>query len=194
MAWISAAVAVVGAVMSNVGANKDRHAAEAARKDEMAFEQQRYDDWQAVYGSVQDNLSNYYSNLTPEYIETQGLEAVEIERAKALGRLDVDMAQRGITDSGIAGKQLKDIELGTAEQRATVRATAPSLVAEEQSRFLQIGLGQNPDESMSRMLANQAITKENRAGQSSRAAGDAIGSALTEVGTALADYNKGGSQ
>lgn len=188
MTWVVVGAAAIGAVASNVSSNRASGDAKAANKAQMASEQRKYDEWNAVYGSVQDNLANYYGSLTPEYIETQGLEAVETERAKTLERLDVNLAQRGITDSGIAGRLVKDVELDTAQQRAQVRATAPVIAAEEQSRFLQIGLGQNPGESMSRTLAQQAQTKSLEARSAQQAAGEATQAFVQEAGTALSDY------
>jgi len=190
MSWVAVGVVAVGAIGSNVAANKAANTAKDAQKNQLAFEQQKLADWNRVYGPIQDNLSNYYANLTPEYIETQGLEAVELERAKALERVEVNLAQRGITDSGIASRVVKDVELNTAQQRAQVRATAPTMVAEEQSRFLQIGLGQNPGESMSRSLANQSLQRGAESAAASQAAGKATQAFFSEAGTALSDYIK----
>jgi hypothetical protein len=147
------------------------------------------DEWNEVYGPVQDNLADYYNNLTPEYYETLGLENLEQERQTALTRLDENLAQRGIDpSSGISASLHAQSELEGAEGRAEIRRDAPRMAAEDKSRFLQIGLGQNPTESLSRTMANQASAAQQRATQSEQAAGQAIGSAVSTAGTALVDY------
>ena len=67
MTWGLTAVAgatVIGAGMQASSASDAADAAAQASAEELAFAQQQYDDWQEVYGPIQDNLSDYYSNLT----------------------------------------------------------------------------------------------------------------------------------
>lgn len=190
VAWVGAGIAAVGAVSANVGANKARNSAEAQSRDALAFEQNKLDDWNEVYGPVQDNLSDYYSNLTPEYYETLGLESFAQEQQTAITRLDESLAQRGLDPaSGISASLRAQSELEGAEGRASIRRDAPRAVAEDKSRFLQIGLGQNPGSSLSNEMSNQARSAQQRATASEQAAGQAVGSAISSVGTALVDYN-----
>jgi len=184
-----AGASIVGGIMSSNSASKDRKAASAASSANLAFEQGRYDDWQEVYGPIQDNLADYYTNLTPEYYETIGLEAFEQERTTAMTRLDESLAQRGIDpSSGISASLHAQSELEGAEGRANIRRDAPRMAAEDKSRFLQIGLGQNPGDSLSRTMGNQAQSAQQRANQSAQAAGQAVGAAVSTAGTALVDY------
>ena len=192
MSGIATAVigsAVVGGVVASNSADKASRTAKQLSSDQLAFEQQRLDEWNEVYGPVQDNLADYYNNLTPEYYETLGLENLEQERQTAMTRLDENLAQRGIDpSSGISASLHAQSELEGAEGRAEIRRDAPRMAAEDKSRFLQIGLGQNPTESLSRTMANQASAAQQRATQSEQAAGKAIGSAVSTAGTALVDY------
>lgn len=180
--------AAVGAVGSNIAANKAAGASERASQRtseasdaELAFAKERYSDWKAVFGDLQENLANYYENLSPELIEAQGIQAIEQERAVALERIDQQFAQRGIGTSGLAQQAKTDVNIATAQDRAKVRAEAPMRVAQEQSRFLQIGLGQNPEGSVQQSLARRtqqqnllASQRQSQAFQAAQASGQAI--------------------
>lgn len=187
--------AVLGAVVSSNAAGKATDAASKASQSELAFNQQRYDDWKAVYGPIQDNLSDYYSNLSPDMYEAQGLEAFNAEYQKAQDAVATSLAQRGITDSGLSAQLEQQGAISAAQNRAAIRMDAPAKVAELQSNFLQIGLGQDPSGDIAGTLARNTSTTQNIATQSQMAAGQAAGNAITEVGNAavaLANYNPNG--
>lgn len=180
---------VAGSLMGASQASNDRKAANKLSAAQMAFEKEKYQDWQDTYGNIEDNLAEYYNNLTPEYYATQGLEAVQKESEASQMRLQSSLAQRGIEDSGVSLALERQSDIGLAEQRATVRADAPRKVAEEKRGFLQVGLGQNPGSSMSNAMADQANQASARADASERAVGQGIASAVKEVGSALDDYS-----
>ena len=183
------AVAVGSAVISSSAASRDSKRAAAADKAALAFEQEKYDDWMNVYGDIQSNLGKYYNSLTPEYYEAVGLEAFKKERQTAMKRLDEQFAQAGISPrSGVALSIKSQNEMASARNRADIRRSAPSMAAEEKRQFLQVGLGQNPGAGVGTQLSNQAIAANQRAAQSSQAAGQAMSSAVSTVGTALGDY------
>ena len=189
----AAVIGVGGSMIAGKSASKATKAAAQSEAAALEFEQQRYDDWKEVYGPIQTNLANYYSNLTPEYYETIGLETFEQESQVAMQRLDESLAQRGITDSGISASLQLQNELEGAEGRAAIRRDAPRMAAEDKTRFLQIGLGQNPAQAMSNALQREASGARSRASQAEATAGRAIGEGVAAVGTALVDYanNKG---
>tara|TARA_R110002153_G_scaffold195163_5_gene348569 strand:- start:2893 stop:3540 length:648 start_codon:yes stop_codon:yes gene_type:complete len=192
MSGIATAVigsAVIGGVVASNSASKANSTAKELSADQMAFEQRKLDEWNDVYGPIQDNLGDYYNNLTANYYETVGLENFAQEQQTAMTRLNESLAQRGIDPaSGIQASLTAQSELEGAEGRASIRRDAPRAVAEDKSRFLQIGLGQNPGNSMSSTLAQNSNAAQQRATASEQAAGQAIGSAVSTVGTALVDY------
>ena len=173
------------AVLGYSSSRKASKSASASSAASLAFEQQKYDDWQETYGGIEDNLAEYYSTLTPDYFEAQGLEAFQKEHQASTQRVQELLAQRGIQDSGIALASEVSGELSAATSRATIRAQAPALVAEEQRNFLQVGLGQNPGASYSRALSEKAGRDEASARVAEASAGRSISSAITTVGTAL---------
>lgn len=185
MSWIATAVigsAVIGAGAGIISSGKAAGAARDASEAEIAFARERYDDWKSTYGEIEDNLAEYYENLTPELLEVQGLEAFEQERDLALTNVRETLAQRGISTSGIAARAEIESELGGAEERARIRAEAPLRSAQERSRFLQIGLGQDPAGDVQSALSGAARSAEARATQSAGLAGQAVGSAVSTIG------------
>jgi len=191
MSWGYVAVAaatVVSAYMSKEEAKDARQEAGSAEERALAFEQEKYDDWQEVYGPLQENLSEYYINLSPDQYEVMGLEAIEEEKAASLRALNERLAQRGISDSGLAAAAELNIEMTALENRAEIRRAAPGAVAEQQLGFLQVGLGQDPSASMSQTLGQQALERSRRATAAEIAAGEASSAAISAVGTALSEY------
>jgi hypothetical protein len=121
MVAIAGASVVSGVMSSNAS---DRASKRAAGSDaaSLAFEQQKYDDWKETYGGIEDNLSEYYNSLTPEYYAARGLEAFQKEQQRAFTTIKSSLAQRGIEDSGIALAAERAFAQDAAIQRATIRA------------------------------------------------------------------------
>lgn len=189
--WVAGAVVVgtvAGAAISADAAKDASRTAAAANDASLAFEYEKYDDWQATYGSIQDNLSDYYQNLTPEYYAAVGLEAFNQEQQASMTRVEQSLAQRGLADSSLATSIEAQSELDAAETRAGIRRDAPAQARQEQSNFLSMGLGVNPGNSVSAALQSQANTATQYAQQSEIAAGQAIGTAVSSVGSAASDY------
>lgn len=193
MAFIAAAVisgvaAVGGGYLASKGASDAADTAAQSSAEQIAFEREKYNDFKATYGGIEENLSEYYSTLTPEYYEARGLEAFQQEQQLELSNIKASLAQRGIEDSGIALATETAFAQQGATGRAKIRAEAPSVAAEEQRSFLQVGLGQNPGTSYSQALSDKARQTETASQAASQVAGQAVGTAITTVGTGLSDY------
>lgn len=193
MSWGLVTVAgatVVSGAMGSRSASKAADASSDASAAQLAFEQERYDDWQAVYGPIQDNLSNYYQNVTPDYYASVGLETFEQQYQTSLQRMDETFAQRGIDpSSGLAASMESQAELSAAETRAGIRRDAVTQAAEDKSQFLQTGLGQNPASSVSGALSQQAQVAQQNSLAAQQAAGQAWSAAIPSVGRAIDAYN-----
>lgn len=181
-------VGILGAVTAKNSSDKATDAASASSAAELEFAKEQYDDWKQTFGGVEDNLAEYYENLTPGYIASQGLQAIETERAAATKRITQTLAQRGLTNSGLETAALSDLELQTATQKASVRATAEQQAAGEQLKFLSLGYGQNPQARVQNVLSGQANDDVNYATQQQVSSGQATQAAVETAGTALVDY------
>jgi len=183
-AGITAAATVGSAAYTANRASKAGKQAAGAEADSLAFAMEKYDDWQEVFGPIQQNLANYYSNLDADFIATQGLESYEVEKTRALQQVRGNLAERGISGGGVAAAVETDIALQSASERARIRAEAPMKVAQMQTNFLQVGLGQNPDTSLQTVLEGNAARANQRSVAASKAAGDAVASGVES----LVDY------
>jgi len=141
--------AVVGAGAGILGASKSSSAAARAgdqqaiaSKRQLAFQMQQYQDWKAVYGPIQDNLSNFYQNLTPDALIASGLKNYEQQHQATVQSLQRSFAQRGI-DSPAQDLLTQEASLRSAEAKATLRTDAPFKVAQAQQGFLDHNV-QNP--------------------------------------------------
>lgn len=191
MTWGAVAVAgatVVTGVMAKDSADGAQKSADKANKRSLAFEREKYEEWQATYGGLEDNMAAYYNQLTPEFYATQGLEAFQKEQQVAQERIKTSLAQRGIEDSGIALALEHQTAQEGAETRARIRAEAPGMAMQEKQGFLNAGLGLQPGQSYSTALSNQANVATQRANVAEQAAGQVIGTAVSTVGKATMDY------
>ncbi len=192
MSWVAAGVSAAAtlgsAYMTSKSADKATDAAEDAATAQITFERERYDDWKDTYGTVEDNLSGYFSTITPDFYAAQGLESFQKEQNASLARVREDYAQRGISDSGLAASTEAEFAIAGAESRARIRLEAPKKAREDQLRFLQVGLGLSPGSAYSSALSQEADRLQGNANSAQQAAGEATGSAVRSVGTALADY------
>ena len=184
-AAIAAVGAIGGSVISSRASSKDSKRAADAQNAQLSFDMERYDDWQNIFGGVQENLSNYYNSISPDYYVAAGLEAFEKEREAQMGKLNETLAQRGLSNSGLAATVATEDAISSAEARASIRREAPRQAREDQSRFLQIGMGQNPGSSVSSTLGSIAANAQTQANQASEAAGKAMSSAVSSTGKAI---------
>jgi hypothetical protein len=186
MPWAAAATVVAAGVSYSASQSASKRAASVAETD-LEFAQAQYQDWQDTFGSIQDNLADYYTNLTPEQVEAQDLEAFELEKKAVLDTIEQEFAQRGITTSGLHAGVIQDIEMDSALQRAQIRTNAPTKTRQAQQNFLQIGLGQNPANNLQNVLSNRASTSANEAAQAGAATAAAVSQATSSTFDILQD-------
>lgn len=114
--------------------------ATATAQDQLSFSKEQYADWKAVYGDIQKNLGDYYENLSGYSMAAQQLSAQAREYADAYRKVNQQLAQRGISQSGIAAAQDVAMASQSANTRAGIRAGAEDLARTKQAGFLQLGL------------------------------------------------------
>lgn len=158
MSVVAAAVvgsAALGAYTSSKSAKASSKAANAttasadaaaqlqydASSEQLAFSKQQYDDWQSIYGPIQDNLSSYYKNLSSDTVASLGIQNIEKEYNRSSQLLEQTLAKRGITNSGATTQGVTQLESARMLGRAEVQANAPMVAAQQKQGFLSIGLG-----------------------------------------------------
>ena len=126
------------------------------QKQQLEFQKEQYTDWKAIYGDLQENLGEYYKNLSGSTLVAPQLQAQAMEYQKALRETTQQLAQRGLSGSGMEAQALTSMAMQSAEQRAAIRASADQQVAEKKLQFLGIGLGQGTN--MLGTIAGQSQT------------------------------------
>lgn len=109
-------------------------------QEQLAFSKEQYADWKSVYGDVQKNLGDYYENLSGDSMAAQQLSAQAREYADAYRKVNQQLAQRGISQSGVAAAQDVAMASQSANTRAGIRAGAEDMARTKQAGFLQLGL------------------------------------------------------
>ena len=203
-----AGAAVIGAGASMYSGNKaakaankasDRAAASADAQTALGYEQldfnkQQYDDWNAIFGDTQKTLASYYNTLSPEFFASTGLQNIEQEYTRSRTQLDAALAKRGISNSGVAVDDFSTLEAARMMGRADIRNKAETQVRAEQMNFLAVGKGQqsqlqanisNSYGNLANSYGNQASTQyslannyTNQANQAYAGVGQAIGSGV----------------
>ena len=135
------------------------NASVAMSKEQIDFAKEQYNEWKAVYGDIQTNLGKYYNSLNASDYEAKGLNTVQQEYSIAKERINTELAQRGISDSGIAAVADINMNQRLAEVKANIRTTANEKVAEDKLKFLGVGLGQG-----SALLGVESAAANNAAG------------------------------
>lgn len=147
-AVVGAAASANAAKSSSKAASKAASSADVAAQlqyeassEQLAFSKQQYDDWQSIYGPIQDNLSSYYKNLSSDSVASLGIQNIEKEYSRSSQLLEQSLAKRGITNSGATTQSMTQLESARMLGRAEVQANAPMVAAQQQQGFLNAGLG-----------------------------------------------------
>lgn len=148
-AAIGAGSSVMSAKSASKASKKATSSADAAAQlqyeassEQLAFSKQQYEDWQNIFGPIQDNLSSYYKNLSSDTVASLGIQNIEKEYARSTQLLDQALAKRGITNSGATEAGLTQLEQTRMLGRAEVQTNAPMQAAQQKASFLSAGMGQ----------------------------------------------------
>lgn len=193
--------AVVGAgasMMASGSASDSADAATAASSQasaaQIAFSKEQYADWKKVFGDVQDNLSAYYKNLTPDAIEATGIQNINQQYSQANKQITQSLAQRGISSSGLEGQAMVDLAQKQAQDTANLKIQAPQMAANEKMKFLALGLNQgaNAVSGVNQAYGTQATLAANQANmynQQAASSSAGIGSSLSSGINSYMSYN-----
>lgn len=121
----------------------------AVAKENLDFQKDQYEDWKSIYGSLQQNLGDYYNSLGADKVAAMGLQAQQQEYQAAVKSIKTNAAARGLDGTTYAQSVEDAATLANASARAGIRATAADVAAQQKLGFLGVGLGQG-----SNMLAN----------------------------------------
>ncbi len=145
-------------------------------RDAQAQAQGLMDDWEETFGGLQDNLSEYYTNLDPVKFATQNKSNLSDSMAKQLKQFDESMASQGLQTAGMKQQAAKESAFALAQGNAQIDMAAPEQVAQMQQGFLNFGEGQR----------GSAINLMNSANNLTGSMAQAGASLVNSAGNALA--------
>ena len=194
---ITAGVTAAGAMASYSGAKtaakaQDRatQAASKSAKDQLEFNKQQYEDWQRVFGPVEQNLASFYNELNiPDYTAQLNTQAEAAYKA-AQNRLERNLDSRGLYNSGIKVRAEKDLANNLAQVKAANQSQARDIVENKKLRFLGLGLNNqgaligNINRSYGSLIQNQ-WNQAAIAGQQLQQANAGLSSSLNALGQQL---------
>ena len=165
--------------------------------EQLDFQKQQYSNWEDIFGPIQQNLSNYYKNLSSDTIASSGLQNIEQQYVTSRQSLDQALAKRGITNSGATAAGLTQLETARMLGKAQVQTNAPMMAAQQQSNFLAGGLGQqsqlqqgisNTYSNQMNMFGQQSLNKQNMSNQYANQAAQAYSGIGSSIGTGISSY------
>jgi hypothetical protein len=180
---ITATIGVGATLLTLDQANKAGARADKANKKALQFDMKKYDDWKKIYGPIEQNLSNYYQTLSPESYTAQGFQGIEAEFSKVKQNIEEQIAQRGLTDSGIAAATDQNLQIQKALAKAKVRQEAPAEIAKQKTAFLQGGEQRRSqaEQGISMALHNQASRADANAASAANAFGNLLNLGLSNL-------------
>lgn len=150
------AVGVVEGNQANVDAMQEFLTSMGAEGMERA--QGLLDDWEGSFGGIQDNLSDYYSNLDPDKFAMSSKAEFTQNMNKQMSQFNETMAASGLQSAGMKAQAAKEAAFKTAETYSQIDINAPEQVNQMKQGFLQYGDSQRAgaENAMSNAMNNQA--------------------------------------
>jgi len=117
----------------------------AMTQAQLDFQKDQYYEWKDIYGDLQEDLGTYYKNLTGETLAASQIEAIQAESQGAQTQIDKNLAQRGISGSGLEASLASQNIFQTSQSKAIARSSADELANQKKMGFLGLGLGQGTE-------------------------------------------------
>ena len=108
--------------------------------------QRQYQDWEAMFGPIQENLANYYSSMDPKDFALMGKGTIDEAYQTASDSLQKNLAQRGIQGGGVEAGAQAQLESATALARGQNTLQSEAAYAQAQQDFLATGNQQSQAE------------------------------------------------
>jgi hypothetical protein len=172
-AAIAAGVGAAGSAAMGYKASKDaedaydrsvsymeRAYAEAMGLNENVIEywQQSINEWEEMFGPIEQNIADYYTNLDPEKYATEYKTNLQEYTQKYIKQFDETLAQSGVATSGMQLQAQKEAAFKQAQAGAGIDMAAPEIVAQQQQQYLNPYLRQkfSYEQNLGQSLTNQA--------------------------------------
>lgn len=162
------------------------------QREQLEFAQRRYRDFRRIFGPIEENLTEFFQELTPEFFESRGLSAFQTQFEAEQQKLEEFFVANEI-ETGVRSSLQASMGLEAAKERARIEADAPIKVAEAKQSFLSLGAARedtaatnvvNAGNNLSTVLSNQA----NIATSSAEAGFNSFQTGLTDLAGIADDF------
>lgn len=183
---VGAGVSAYGAYSSNKASGDAAKKQSRLMKQQLQFDMKVYEDWQRIYGGIEENLSNYYKDLSPDRVAAVDINSIQESYAASKENIIREFKQRGFDTSGLEGAALTNLESNRANVSAAARAGAEQKVMSAQTQFLAAGKGGQAlaTNGLNNTYTNQAGIYGNQA----QLAGQGVAAGLQGVTQSLNNY------
>lgn len=160
-------------------------------RDQQQAAAQRDAERRAIYGDLEKNLADYYTNLTPEQRTNRNLDRYDKQFKMAQDKVQQNIAQRGLMGSGIEQETLAQMEQNAINDRLNIAEQTEQSVRNEQMGFLGYASGQgniaaqslaNANAQSMGAMANQQNNWNRIADMSGQSAGNVFGALMYNYG------------
>jgi len=111
-------------------------------KEQLDFQKAQYNDWKDIYGTLQEQINDYYMKYDASDVIANKLAQVDQQYGQQENQLTKTLAQRGLGGSGAEAQGLTQLAQGEAAQKSNIRSTAADEAINKRMQFLGLGLGQ----------------------------------------------------
>ena len=194
LGWGSLALGAAGLYNSysqGKAAEEAGAASNATANEQLAMAKEDRARYEDIYGSLEKNLGDYYTNLSPTKQEQLGLTRYATQFKDAQDTYKANMAQRGLTGSGIAAEGDLRMQMQSAVDKSNIVNAAEEQTRNDQLGFLGVGLGQsniatqnvnNAFGNVANSYANQQTAYGRSSAQASQGVGDLMKGAAYAYG------------
>ena len=170
---VGAGVGALGFIVSSVQRNIHRKRSLRLQRDALDFQKYQYDQWKNIYGSIEENLSNYYNRLSPTELANRGLVAQQKHFQESQKNIQGLLARQGLSGSSFESYLLAQGEYKNVLDKARIEDTAEDEVAKKQLKFLESGRSRRAG------IESRIHNQQNRLAQSEYVYGNQLSDHIT---------------
>lgn len=158
--------------------------------EQLELNKQQLDNFQSLYGNLEQTLSSYANNLSAAQYEAYNIGNIQASYNESMATLNKTLSQRGLANSGAATAGLTTLSSNAAQAIADVKRTSAAAVASEQANILQLGLNQknNALANMNNAYSNAINANQyqaNLAGQNQAMYNSQTASSIAGIGSTI---------
>ena len=147
-------------------------------EQERAESQRQLNNWEGMFGSMQQNLSDYYQTMDPRDFAARSKGTIDEAYTRSNEALQSSLAQRGIQGGGVEAGSLAQLQSATALARGQAVTQSELAYGQAQQGFLNSGAQQSQAQTNMLNSLNPASATVGAAGVSNAFGNNAVSNAM----------------